>query len=133
MGVGVGLAHPAVRGPAGVADAGRRLALGEGDAAAGQGRDALGRRDRGPQAGEVADGPHALGATGALEGDARGVVTAVLEGGEAVQQQRLGRAVADVSDDSAHGEGVRSFSVSGVGLRAVVLHAPVRGSMASQA
>ena len=110
VGVGVGLAHAAVGGPAGVADAGRRRGRRVAAARAGESRHAVGARDGGAQAREVADRAHAVEAAVALEGDARGVVAAVLQGGQAVEQQRLGGAMADVSDDSAHGGGVRSFS-----------------------
>ena len=93
------LAHAAVRRPAGVPDARRGLGA-HGAGRAGQGRRALG--DRGAQAGQVAHRADALEAPDAVQRDARGVIAAVLQGGQAVQQQRLGGTVADVSDDSAH-------------------------------
>jgi hypothetical protein len=115
--VGVGLADAPVGRPSGVADAGRRRRLvRDGDhrpgasagARAGRGESwgGLGARDGGAQAGEVADRAHAIEAAVTLERDARRVVAAVLERRQAVEQQRPGRTVADVSDDSAHGGGV---------------------------
>ena len=58
--------------------------------------------DRGAQVREVADGAHRVEPAVGLQGDARGVVPAVLELLEAGQQDVLHRAIADVADDAAH-------------------------------
>ena len=94
--VRVGVGRAAVGRPAGVADAGR----------------AVGERVRGEVvaqhlelAGALA---HAEVAVAVDDGDARGVVAAVLEPGEAGEEDGLAVARAHVSDDSTHGPNPRS-------------------------
>ena len=104
--VRVGLGDAAVRGPAGVADAARRGLLGDRD------RDRRGRlvrigaaaavRDRLAQLAEVADRAHRGDLAVGEDRDPRGVIAAVLELLQAGEQDLLDRALADVSDDSAH-------------------------------
>ncbi len=98
--VRVGLRDAPVRRPARVADPGRggRREHRDGTLAV-----ALGHRLA--QVGEVADRAHGLEPLLTLEGDACGVVAAVLELLQPVEQDLLDRAMTDVADDSAHAGG----------------------------
>ena len=90
VGMGVRLGGGAVRRPARVADAGAasRQVVGE----------------MATQVGELADAlRYAEAALGVEHGDAGAVVAAVLEAGEALEDDGCGRFAADVTDDSAHG------------------------------
>jgi hypothetical protein len=98
VGMGVLLAHAAVRRPAGMADArGRGPGRDRHRALAGRGADRL------AQGGQVADRPHRLDVAVADHRDAGAVVTPVLELLEPSQEQLLDGAVTDVADDAAHG------------------------------
>src|SRR5919109_3044255 len=87
--VRVALGHRAVRRPARVAETGRRLRAV--------------RRRGGLEELEVPDGADIVEAVVFQERDAGGVVAAVLESLEAVDQEWLRCSRPDVSDDSAHG------------------------------
>ena len=104
--VGVLLAHPPVRRPAGVADAGRRRARTATATAAPRLRDPRPaprpRVELGLQRVEVADGAHRLDPVLADHRDPRRVIAAVLELLQPGEQQLTGRAPADVADDAAH-------------------------------
>ena len=54
---------------------------------------------------QVADGADRLDLAVGEDADARGVVAAVLELAQALDEELLDRPVADVSDDAAHGSG----------------------------
>src|SRR3954469_6893631 len=98
----VALVDAAVRGPAGVADAGRGRAGGDRHGAIRLGGNGA-RGDRCAQALEVADGPDRVDRVVRDHRDPGRVVAAVLEPGQAVQEQVLDGALADISDDAAHG------------------------------
>ena len=84
--VGVLLGDAAVRRPAGVADAGRRRPVAVGDGAV-----VASAVDGVAQAAEVADGAHGAQLAVLEQGDARGVIAAVLELLEPGQQDVLHR------------------------------------------
>ena len=93
MRVGVALGRLAMRRPAGVADAGR----------------ALQRLDResGLQIAQLALGAAALDAAILQRGDAGGIVAAIFETLERIDDQPRDRAVTENSDDAAHAIRVR--------------------------
>ena len=97
--VGVLLRDPAVRGPAGVPDARRRRPRGDGDGPFA----ALGGCHGAAQAAEVADRAHGLQLGAREHGDAGGVISAVLQLLQPLEQDGLDGPAADISDDSAHG------------------------------
>ncbi len=122
--MGVGLGHATVRGPAGVADAAHRVVLGDGDR---DGRPALVRigaaaavRDRLPQLAEVSDRAHRGDLAAGEDRHACGVIAAVLEFLQAGEEDLLGRALANVSDDSTHARrlGERAPVPAAMGLTA---------------
>ena len=98
--VGVLLVDPPVGGPARVADAGGGRA-GRGGDAAGLVVDA--RRDGVAQVLEVADRADRVDRVAGDHRDAGRVVAAVLQAGEALEQQVLDGTLAYVADDAAHG------------------------------
>ena len=84
----VGLGRLAVRGPAGVADAERAV-----------------QRMLAQRAFELLDAPDALDDLQALaveHGDAAGVIAAILQAAQSLQQQRLRLLVPQIRDDSTH-------------------------------
>ncbi len=105
--VGVLLGDAAVRGPAGVADAGR----------GGRGRDRDGAAES-PSLGPSSTAARSAlrlptartdsSSTVALDRDSRGVIAAVLQLLKTLEQDLLHRALSDVADDAAHGPGLLS-------------------------
>ncbi len=106
--VGVLLGDAAVGCPARMREADRRLRLGDGDGAAVRG----GLLDGGAQVREVADRADGLDVPVIEQGDAGGVVAAVLELLEARDQQVATRPLAHVSDDAAHRRNTSSWGRS---------------------
>ncbi len=90
--MGVAIGGPAVRGPPGVSEAGAADQVG-----------GVGLGQRGLEVGQPARAPtHGQSAVTVEQGDARGVVSAVLHAAQRVHDDVAGRALPDVADDSAH-------------------------------
>ena len=111
VGVRVLLGDPPVRRPPGVSDPGPRFrSLGDGDRSArrtvagrAHGADVGGAGvHRRPQRAEITDGPHGVDLAVIDHGDARAVVSPVLELLKSSEQQRAGCTRSDIADDSAH-------------------------------